>query len=85
MASITKDTDEKSPVAYESVEETTKDEAPIAAMEELGQGGFDEKATKRLLRKIDWNLLPLITVLYLCAPSSPPISLSGLTPCPQIH
>jgi hypothetical protein len=27
--------------------------------------GFDEMATKRLLRKIDWVLLPFLSLLYL--------------------
>jgi hypothetical protein len=26
---------------------------------------FDEKATKRLLRKIDWHLIPFLALLYL--------------------
>jgi hypothetical protein len=28
-------------------------------------GGYDEKATKALLRKIDWTLIPFLAVLYL--------------------
>lgn len=28
-------------------------------------GGFDEKATKALLRKIDWTLIPFLALLYL--------------------
>lgn len=27
--------------------------------------GFDEKATKKLIRKIDWILLPFLALLYL--------------------
>ena len=27
--------------------------------------GFDESATKKLIRKIDWNLMPVIVILYL--------------------
>lgn len=27
--------------------------------------GYDEKATKRLVRKIDWRLLPFLALLYL--------------------
>lgn len=26
---------------------------------------FDEKATKRIIRKMDWNLLPFLALLYL--------------------
>merc|ERR1711939_153098 len=28
-------------------------------------GGFDKKATKRLIRKLDWTLLPFLALLYL--------------------
>jgi hypothetical protein len=27
--------------------------------------GFDEKATKRMIRKIDWNLIPFLALIYL--------------------
>jgi hypothetical protein len=30
-----------------------------------GELGFDEKATKKLVRKIDWVLLPFLALLYL--------------------
>lgn len=32
---------------------------------EARAGGFDEKATKTLLRKIDWTLIPFLALLYL--------------------
>lgn len=31
----------------------------------LEAAGFDESATRRLVRKIDWALLPLLSFLYL--------------------
>lgn len=37
------------------------DSAPI----EASQIGYDEKATKRLIRKIDWMTLPFLALLYL--------------------
>jgi hypothetical protein len=27
--------------------------------------GFDEKATKRLVRKLDWHLIPFLSLIYL--------------------
>lgn len=33
--------------------------------------GFDIKATKRLLRKIDWKLIPFLSLLYLQVPPHP--------------
>ena len=41
------------------------------ATEDIETGGFDLQATKRLLWKIDRNLLPLITLLYLYGSSYP--------------
>ena len=37
-------------------------ESASADSQELG---FDEKATKKLIRKIDWFLLPFLALLYL--------------------
>jgi hypothetical protein len=30
--------------------------------------GFDPQATKKLLRKLDWHLIPFMSLIYLCAP-----------------
>jgi hypothetical protein len=27
--------------------------------------GFDETATKKLLRKLDWNIIPFMSLIYL--------------------
>lgn len=40
-------------------------EIPVSASDLDGEVAFDEKATKRLLRKIDIVLLPLLSLLYL--------------------
>ncbi|KLU81095.1 high-affinity nicotinic acid transporter [Magnaporthiopsis poae ATCC 64411] len=37
-------------------------EVPIAAVETQG---FDEHATKRLLRKLDWHIIPFMSLIYL--------------------
>lgn len=31
--------------------------------------GWDAKATKRLLRKLDWNIIPIMSLIYLSVPS----------------
>lgn len=28
---------------------------------------WDEKSTARLLRKLDWNIIPFMSLVYLCA------------------
>jgi hypothetical protein len=28
--------------------------------------GFDEPATKKLLRKLDWHIIPFMSLIYLC-------------------
>lgn len=28
--------------------------------------GFDESATKKLLRKLDWHIIPFMSLIYLC-------------------
>lgn len=40
-------------------------ESPNSSNEELGPPIFDTAATKRLLRKLDFRLLPILAVLYL--------------------
>lgn len=42
--------------------EMTADKLDSSSLE---SAGFDAAATKRLTRKIDWNLLPLLALLYL--------------------
>lgn len=39
-------------------------EVPITAAVETQ--GFDEHATKRLLRKLDWHIIPFMSLIYLC-------------------
>jgi hypothetical protein len=28
--------------------------------------GFDDSATKKLLRKLDWHIIPFMSLIYLC-------------------
>lgn len=37
------------------------------AVEAQGFTSFDEPATKKLLRKIDWHILPFMSLIYLLA------------------
>jgi hypothetical protein len=43
------------------------DSTPAASVEsgDSAMGGFDEGRTKALLRKLDWNLVPFLSLLYL--------------------
>jgi len=48
--------------------EKTADTTVVAATlsaEEVESHGFDASATKKLLRKIDWHLLPFMSLIYL--------------------
>jgi len=41
---------------------------PVAAVDEVGSessAGYNDKATRRLLRKIDFALIPFLALLYL--------------------
>jgi hypothetical protein len=39
--------------------------ASVSVLDLAETQGFDEKATKRLLRKIDWHLIPFLSLIYL--------------------
>jgi hypothetical protein len=50
--------------------DSTMEKSNVEMIESLSSNsseniGFDEKATKRLVRKIDWVLLPFLALLYL--------------------
>lgn len=55
------------------VEITTQGKAPSRSVEKsvsssieiVEAQGFDEKATKKLVRKIDWHLIPFLSLIYL--------------------
>ena len=40
-------------------------EKPQPSTLEVGGPTYDQNATKRLLRKMDWNLVPFLALLYL--------------------
>lgn len=33
--------------------------------------GYDHKATKKLLRKLDWHIIPFMSLIYLLVPLLP--------------
>lgn len=52
---------------------TPKEKAPASSVEKsvsssieiVEAQGFSEKATKKLVRKIDWHLIPFLSLIYL--------------------
>lgn len=44
-------------------EDTSASASVVVAEQELQ--GWDEKATKKLLRKLDWHLIPFMSLIYL--------------------
>ena len=41
------------------------DDGENTPIEVAESGAFDDKATKRLLRKLDWNIIPFMSLIYL--------------------
>lgn len=41
--------------------------ASIRDAAESETAGWDQKSTARLLRKLDWNIIPFMSLIYLCA------------------
>lgn len=51
-------------------EEKTLSKVAVAATPDLSTGevesqGFDHAATKKLLRKLDWHIIPFMSLIYL--------------------
>jgi len=47
-------------VAYETIKDHSHDaDVAMRALEQLGDIEIDEATSKRLLKKIDWNLMPV--------------------------
>jgi hypothetical protein len=43
------------------------------SVESIEAQGFDEARTKKLVRKLDWHLIPFLSLIYLYGPPSPVI------------
>ncbi|KAL8365417.1 hypothetical protein RB595_004292 [Gaeumannomyces hyphopodioides] len=54
--------EKKEPLSPPEVSQAESIEVRIAAVEAQG---FDEHATKRLLRKLDWHIIPFMSLIYL--------------------
>jgi hypothetical protein len=35
---------------------------------DMSPPAFDESSTKKLLRKVDWHIIPFMSLIYLCVP-----------------
>jgi hypothetical protein len=44
----------------QSIESSSSDSLDLTEAQ-----GFDEKATKKLVRKLDWHLIPFLSLIYL--------------------
>lgn len=51
---------EQKDMAKHAVGDVTPD-----SLESADRPGFDPKRTKKLLRKLDWNIVPFLALLYL--------------------
>jgi len=66
--------------AVDRVEENEKVTTPPAYNSEDEGPRFDEARTKKLLRKLDWHIVPFLALLYLSVrPSSAPNSFDPIT------
>jgi hypothetical protein len=66
------------------IENMTEKKAPTETAIDILAGdvetqGFDESATKRLLRKLDWHIIPFMSLIYLC------VSFKSPTPAVESH
>lgn len=43
------------------------DVSAAASVESIEAQGFDEARTKKLVRKLDWHLIPFLSLIYLYA------------------
>lgn len=58
-------------MAEKKLEDTTI--APISSdvsLDDVEPQGYDAVATKKLLRKLDWHLIPFMSLIYLLASTS---------------
>lgn len=52
----------------EPVESSPSDsDRDVAEVESSEPAGWDKKATAKLLRKLDWNIIPIMSIIYLSA------------------
>lgn len=39
--------------------------SPVLSTDEVESQGFDHVASKKLLRKLDWHIIPFLSLIYL--------------------
>lgn len=61
---------EKTAEAIESTPSGSDRDVDVAEVESPEPVGWDKKATARLLRKLDWNIIPIMSLIYLSAPGA---------------
>jgi hypothetical protein len=49
------------------LEQTSKSSATDEAEAQVAGGAYDEAEAERVLRKVDWRLVPILSLLYLVA------------------
>jgi hypothetical protein len=52
-------------MADEKTTEKVAVSSPALSTEEVESQGFDEAATKKLLRRLDWHIIPFMSLIYL--------------------
>lgn len=58
--------DEKKAVAVDTLPGDTSGSNSIDITTQVDEAqGYDQKATKALLRKLDWNIIPFMSLIYL--------------------
>jgi hypothetical protein len=52
-------------MADEKTTEKVDVSSPALSTEEAESQGFDDAATKKLLRRLDWHIIPFMSLIYL--------------------
>lgn len=53
------------PPLGEKIVANVKDTSASNSVDIVESQGFDEKATKKLVRRLDWHLIPFLSLIYL--------------------
>lgn len=61
-------------IKEKALEPTDVSESPAASVVEINEAvGYDRSATKKLLRKLDWHIIPFMSLIYLSVPLYTPM------------
>jgi hypothetical protein len=67
------------------LEQTSKSSATGEAEAQVAGGAYDEAEAQRVLRKVDWRLVPILSLLYLVAFIDRSNSMFSPSPNTHIH